>query len=153
MSRARFLPSVSDTSASSATPARALLAAATAIAAVATAGSLYFSEVLGLVPCEFCWYQRILMYPLVVVLGVAALEGRSGVWRTALPLSTLGVGIAAYHTYLQLSPGVSCGVGGACSAILWEGFFVFTIPRLSLVAFLLISAVLGAVWRRDRGEG
>ncbi len=145
MSRVRSARSVA------VTPTKALLAVATVVAAVATAGSLYFSEVVGLVPCEFCWYQRILMYPLVVVLGVATVEDRSGVYRTALPLSTLGVGVAAYHTSLQLSPGVSCGVGGACSAILWEGLFVFTIPRLSLTAFLLLTAILGAVWRLDRG--
>ncbi len=52
------------------------MAALTVVAGVATAGSLYFSEVLGLVLCDLCWYQRILMYPLVVVLGVAAWENR-----------------------------------------------------------------------------
>lgn len=63
---------------------RRLLASATVVAGVATAGSLYLSLGLGLVPCELCWYQRVLMYPLVVVLGVAAAEGRPGAWRTVL---------------------------------------------------------------------
>ncbi|MFB6177736.1 MAG: disulfide bond formation protein B, partial [Halobaculum sp.] len=56
---------------------RSLLSLATTVALVATAGSLYFSEVMGLIPCELCWVQRILMYPLVVVLAVAAVEERA----------------------------------------------------------------------------
>lgn len=67
-----------------------LLAAGGLVALVATAGSLYVSEAMGLVPCELCWYQRVLMYPLVVVFGVALVERRPGVSRTVLPLSTLG---------------------------------------------------------------
>lgn len=130
---------------------RPLLAALTVVAAVATAGSLYFSEALGLVPCVLCWYQRILMYPLVVVLGVAALDGRAEVWRTGLPLSLLGIGVSAYHASVQLSPAATCGVDGACTAILWEGLGVFTIPRLALVAFLLISAGLGVLALIERG--
>ncbi|MFB6130361.1 MAG: disulfide bond formation protein B [Salinigranum sp.] len=129
---------------------RRLLAATTVVAAVATVGSLYFSQVLGLVPCELCWYQRILMYPLVVVLGVAAAEVRPGVWRTALPLSLAGVAVAAYHTYVQVVPsaGGSCSIGGGCSAVLYPMLGgALTIPRLSLVAFVLISAGLATLAR------
>lgn len=117
------------------------MAALTVVAGVATAGSLYFSEVLGLVPCDLCWYQRILMYPLVVVLGVAAWENRPEAWRTALALSGLGVTLSAYHTYIQLTPAATCTVDGGCTAILWQAG-PFTIPRLALVAFLFISAGL-----------
>jgi disulfide bond formation protein DsbB len=130
---------------------RTLLAACTLTAAIATAGSLYFSEALGLVPCVLCWYQRILMYPLVVVLGVATLEGRVGVWRTALPMSTLGTVVAAYHVVLQRSSGLSCGIDGSCGAILWRGLGVFTIPRLSLLAFLLVTLCVGLLALYDRG--
>ena len=70
------------------------LTAGTLLAAVATAGSLFFSLGLGLVPCELCWYQRILMYPLVVVLGVATVELRPAVWKTALPLSLAVLALA-----------------------------------------------------------
>ncbi|MWV64836.1 disulfide bond formation protein B [Halorubrum sp. JWXQ-INN 858] len=118
---------------------RALLGVLTFVAGVATAGSLYFSEGLGLVPCDLCWYQRILMYPLVVVAGAAAIEGRAGVWKTGLPLSLGGVAVAGYHTYVQLTPAATCGVDGACTAVLWRGLSVFTIPRLALVAFALLS--------------
>lgn len=126
---------------------RRVLAGCTLVAIVATVGSLYFSEVAGYTPCELCWYQRILMYPLVIILGMGAYEGRTTIWKTAIPLSSLGVGVAAYHSYLQISPatGGTCGVGGGCGGILWRGFWVFTIPRLSLLAFVLITAGLASV--------
>ena len=129
---------------------RRLLAACTVVAVVATAGSLYFSEVMRLFPCELCWYQRILMYPLVVILGVGAYENRAGVWKSALPLSVLGIGVAAHHTRVQLSPSSQCSVGG-CGEIQWE-FAIFTIPRLALVAFVLITAGLVLVARIDRQD-
>jgi len=131
---------------------RRLLAGCALVAAVATAGSLYFSEVAGLVPCELCWYQRILMYPLVVVLGVSALENRVGVWKTALPLSVLGIVVSGYHTVLQLMPTSQCSLGGGCGAIQWEGLGIFTIPRLALLAFVLITAGLVVLRRVDRSE-
>ena len=128
---------------------RVVLGAATAVASVATVGSLYFSLGLGLVPCDLCWYQRILMYPLVVVLGVAALEDRPGVARTALPLSGVGVVVAAYHVAIQVLPssGGTCSVGGGCSSILYpmlDG--LLTIPRLSLIAFVLVSVLTVGAW-------
>jgi disulfide bond formation protein DsbB len=131
---------------------RALLGLATAVAAVATAGSLWFSLGLGLVPCELCWYQRILMYPLVVVLGVGTLEDRPGAWRTALPLAVPGLAIAAYHSYLQATT-VACGFGsGGCAAVLWRAPLVgLTIPNLSLVAFVLVTGLLGLLVARERG--
>ncbi|HET7323828.1 MAG TPA: disulfide bond formation protein B [Halococcus sp.] len=123
------------------------LASGTLVAIVATAGSLYLSEILGLIPCELCWYQRILMYPLTVVLGVAALENRTGVYRTVLPLSILGAAIAAYHSWLQVS-GASgtCSVGVGCAAVQYR-FLGLTVPNLSLIAFVLISLVLLVAFR------
>ena len=124
------------------------LAAGTIVAAVATAWSLYLSLGLGLLPCELCWYQRILMYPLTVILGVAALENRSGVYRTALPLSVLGAGIAAYHSWLQVSGGSgTCSIGGGCSAVQYR-FLGLSVPNLSLIAFVLVSLALVVVVRR-----
>nr|WP_225333664.1 disulfide bond formation protein B [Halomicrobium urmianum] len=127
---------------------RRLLAFGTVVAAVATAGSLYFSEVMGLLPCELCWYPRILMYPLVVVLGVAALEGRTSAYRTVLPLSVLGAGIAAYHSWLQASgASSSCSLGG-CASVQYR-LAGLTIPNLALIAFLLASAAALAAWRLE----
>jgi disulfide bond formation protein DsbB len=126
--------------------ARPLLAAGMLVAAMATAGSLWFSLGPGLVPCDLCWYQRILMYPLVVVLGVAAVESRPGVWRTALPLSVAGLVVAGYHSYLQATT-TRCGLGGGgCAAVQWRAPLVgLSIPNLSLVAFLLVTAVVVGV--------
>ncbi|WP_280536605.1 disulfide bond formation protein B [Halopenitus sp. POP-27] len=131
--------------------ARSVLGSCAIVAAVATAGSLWFSEGLGLVPCELCWYQRILMYPLVVILGVGTLEDRVGTWRTALPVAVLGIGVSASHVWLQLAPSATCGLDGACTAVQWRGLGVFTIPRLSLLAFLLVTIGLGALALADRG--
>jgi len=128
---------------------RLWLAAGTLVAVVATAWSLYLSLGLGLVPCELCWYQRILMYPLTVILGVAALENRARVCRTALPLSVLGIGIAAYHSWLQISGGSgTCSIGGGCSAVQYQ-FLGLSVPNLSLIAFVLVSlALIVAVYLR-----
>lgn len=126
---------------------RQILAGCTVVAAIATVGSLYFSEVAGFPPCELCWYQRILVYPLVVVFGVATIERRPGVWRSALPLSVLGVVVAGYHSILQLSPDITCSAGSACTTVYWRGLGFLTIPRLSLFAFLgLIAGSLALAW-------
>ena len=125
---------------------RLSLAGGTIVAAVATVGSLWFSLGLGLVPCELCWYQRILMYPLVIVLGVATVEGRAGVWRTALPLSLLGGAIATYHSLLQVTTD-TCSFGGSCAIVQWQSPLVgLSIPNLALLGFLFVSlAVFGAM--------
>lgn len=68
---------------------------------IATAGSLYFSEILHYVPCTFCWYQRILMYPLVILLGRAFYEQDLKIYRYILPLSILGMAVSGYHYSLQ----------------------------------------------------
>jgi disulfide bond formation protein DsbB len=90
------------------------------------------------------------MYPLVVVLGVAAYEDRIGVWRTALPLSIGGGVVAVYHSYIQRTPGGSCSLNGGCGSVQYELFGVFSIPNLALVAFSLISVglVVGAYRHR-----
>lgn len=127
---------------------RWLLGFGTVVATIATAGSLYLSLGLGLRPCTLCWYQRILMYPLVVVLGVATLERRPRVYRTVLPLSILGVAIASYHSYLQISPAASQCTITSCTAVQYR-ILGLTIPNLSLLAFLLISiAVTAGVLRK-----
>ena len=121
---------------------------------VATLGSLWFSEVRAFVPCTLCWYQRILMYPLVLLLGVAAWNRDAGIVRYALPLTILGALVASYHVLDQKVPGF--GVPGACRSgvpcdvayIDWFGFV--TIPVLSLTAFLLVGAALLAVARARR---
>ena len=129
---------------------RTILLACTVVAAVATGGSLYFSEALGLYPCDLCWIQRIAMYPLVVVLGVAAYEDRIGVWRTALPLSVGGGFVAAYHAHVQRTPTASCSLDGGCGSVQYELFGLFSIPDLALIAFSMIAVGLAFGARRSR---
>lgn len=112
------------------------------IALVATAGSLFFSEVMELPPCVLCWYQRIAMYPLVVIVGVGIAFGEVRWKLYALPLAVIGFGIAIYHNLLyyhiipeSLTP---CTQGISCTSRQIEWFGFVTIPFLSLAAFLLI---------------
>lgn len=117
------------------------------LASVATAGSLYFSLGMGLTPCRLCWYQRILMYPQVIILSVAILERRAA-YRATLPMAALGSGIAAYHSYLQISGGGFCSF--LCSTVQFQLFGVFTIPNMSFVAFTGIALTLSFEYVRTR---
>ena len=127
------------------------------VAIAATVGSLYFSEVRQFVPCTLCWWQRIFMYPLIVVLGVATFRQDAQVWRTALPLSAIGLGTAAYHYLLQkvptIAPPASCALGVPCNVqyINWFGFV--TIPFLAFAAFAWITVAMLALLRDDPAPG
>jgi len=127
---------------------RQWLLAATLIATVASSGSLYLSLGLGLTPCHLCWYQRILMYPLVVILGVGTVETRVQVLRTASPFAIAGIVVAAYHSWLQATT-ATCGFSGTCAVVQYR-LLGMTIPNMSLVAFLLLSLIFLVLWYRDR---
>jgi disulfide bond formation protein DsbB len=134
------------------------------VALAATLGSLYFSEVRGFRPCVLCWYQRVAMYPLAVMLGIAALGGDLHIRRYVLPLASLGWVVALIQNLedWNVIPTLK-----ACSALVdptvvpcntpWPVWGagalsglnpVLTIPVLSLIAFTLIIALLS--WRRSR---
>lgn len=115
------------------------------VALVATTGSLYFSDGVGLVPCLLCWYQRIAMYPLVLVLGVAAWRNDPSVWRFGLPLPLIGFMISAYHVALQYRPAlevVPCTSGAPCSGRYMMIFGFISIPWMAGGAFLFLVALL-----------
>lgn len=125
------------------------------VALVASAGSLYLSEIVGFVPCLFCWYQRIAMYPLVVVLGVGMLRGDASAWRYALPLSVIGALIAAYHVAIQLRPSMDVGVcseGVSCSARYLAVFGFVSIPVMAGAGFLLVGVLMAWVRLIERAE-
>ncbi|MFN8632945.1 MAG: disulfide oxidoreductase [Chloroflexota bacterium] len=112
-------------------------------ACVAMAGSLYFSEVMKFPPCTLCWYQRILMYPLVLVLAAGILRRDARLYLYVLPLSVLGLAIALYHNLLyfgvipeEIQP---CTVGIPCTTIQIEWFGFITIPLMSLTAFTVVT--------------
>ena len=117
-------------------------------AMLATGGSLFFSQVLGWLPCELCWFQRILMYPLSLILAVDILRNDRGVFWYGLPLSLTGMAVSLYHylEVLQVIPPSPCKGGVPCSIdyINMVGPLSFIkVPFLALMAFTIISVMLG----------
>lgn len=112
------------------------------IALLSTLGSLYFSEVLKFPPCILCWYQRITMYPLVVILGVGIYLKENKLAYYVLPLSVIGLFIAIYHNllYYKILPesATPCLLGVSCTTKYIEFFGFVTIPFLSAVSFAII---------------
>jgi disulfide bond formation protein DsbB len=123
-----------------------------ALAAIATGGSLFFSEYANFIPCELCWFQRINMYPLSVILLVAALrrDRRAGpLYACVFPF--VGAGIAAFHIYVENNPSAEpsgCKLGASCATKWINQFGYVTIPTLSLTAFLAIELLLFCAWSR-----
>jgi disulfide bond formation protein DsbB len=116
------------------------------IASLSTLGALFFSEVMALPPCLLCWYQRIFMFPLVLLLPAALFPFDPRIVRYALPLAGVGGSIALFHVLLvagiipeDIKP---CTQGVPCSETQIEWFGFLTIPLLSLLAFSIIGALL-----------
>ncbi|MBM7840564.1 disulfide bond formation protein DsbB [Alkalihalobacillus xiaoxiensis] len=109
---------------------------------VATLGSLYFSEIEKFEPCALCWYQRIFMYPLVILIAVGVIRKDSGVAIYAAVLSGIGMCISIYHYAMQKLPineddVIGCGLVSCTGQYInWFGFI--TIPFLAGTAFILI---------------
>ena len=124
-----------------------LLLACWILAAGASLGSLFFSEVMELAPCSLCWYQRIFMFPLAIVLFVGVLSTDVKCVRYALPLAAVGWLLAAYHVLLHAGiipeSAAPCRQGVSCTEVQLQLFGVFSIPLLSLAAF---TAIVGGLW-------
>jgi disulfide bond formation protein DsbB len=115
------------------------------VAAVATAGSLYFSEVADYVPCRLCWFQRICMYPLAGILLVAALRKDRDVRWYALPLAVAGLGVSTYHYVIEWRPSLgegACAVGPSCTDIWFRELGFVTLAFMALAGFAVILALL-----------
>ena len=116
------------------------------MSAVATPGSLFFSEVMKFPPCVLCWYQRICMYPLVLVLFMGLFPYEKKVARFALPLAIVGWSIALYHNllYYHILPesAAPCVQGISCTTVQIQWFGFVTIPFMSFVAFSFIVVSL-----------
>ena len=115
------------------------------VASGATAGSLYFSEVAGYVPCRFCWFQRIAIYPIAVLGLVAFLRRDSSVRFYAAPLAAIGACISAYHYLIEWRPALSTGscsaTGPSCTDIWFRSFGFLTLSGMALIAFCALLAV------------
>jgi disulfide bond formation protein DsbB len=124
------------------------------VATVATLGSLYLSEVADFVPCRLCWYQRIAMYPLPVLLGIAWWKRDAGVRRYVVPLAVIGMVISTYHVLVERFPSLEgsgvCEVTNPCTIRWVERFGFITIPTMALAGFAFISGVLSYPPRRHR---
>lgn len=123
------------------------------IALASTLGALFSSEIMGLEPCLLCWYQRIAMFPLALMLAIALLPFDVRVVRYALPLAIAGAGVAAYHCLLVwgVVPKdlVPCGQGPSCAEVKLNVLGFITLPLLSLVAFSLIVILLWILKSRN----
>lgn len=124
---------------------RHAILAAWLVATVSTGGSLYYSEVARFIPCELCWWQRIAMYPLVLVLGRALISRDSGVRKYVLPVSVIGLGISAYHVVLQRFPslfGSDCSLDAPCTGIWVDTFGFVSIPFMAMSGFVAIVSMM-----------
>ena len=124
------------------------------VALAATLGSLFFSEIADFIPCRLCWFQRIAMYPLAVILLIGALRRDvRGIALYALPFPIVGGLVAAYHIYIENHPEAetaACTVGAPCATKWINEFGYVTIPTLAITAFAAILALLIFALRRTR---
>lgn len=124
---------------------RYAIAGAWVTASLAMVGSLYFSEMANYPPCTLCWYQRIAMYPLVLLLAIAAFRRDIGHRLYAIPLAAVGAAIAAYHYLLEWFPQIDTGACSAavpCTQVWFREFGFISLPLLALIAFLLVITFL-----------
>jgi len=122
------------------------------VASVSTMGSLFFSYVMGFAPCVLCWYQRIFLFPLVLILAVGLFPLDRNVVKYAFPLAIAGWLTAAYHNLLyagiipeSIQP---CSQGVSCTEEYIKLFGFLSIPMLSLLSFTTIISLLIILYRR-----
>ena len=119
-----------------------------AVSAIATGGSLFFSEIAHFIPCELCWFERICLFPLSIVTLLAALAADYRIARYLLPLPVAGAGVSIYHLLIErgvVGQSTTCLVSapGGCATKWINEFGFVTIPTLALTGFLLLLGLLG----------
>jgi disulfide bond formation protein DsbB len=114
------------------------------VALVATGGSLYYSEIANFKPCDLCWFQRIFMYPQVVLLGLAWLKKEDSVVDYSLTMVCIGFCISTYHNFIYYTSQTSsfCSIAVPCTQKYVVGFNYISIPLLALTAFTMIGLLL-----------
>lgn len=123
-------------------------------ALTATLGSLYFSEIKGYVPCTLCWYQRIFMYPIVLIALIALIQKNASAALTTAAFALIGGGISLYHygiqklTFLQDSAPVC--KGASCTGQYVNYFGFITIPFMAFIAFTFIFAASLVMWKQTK---
>ncbi len=124
------------------------------VAAVATGGSLFYSQIANFDPCELCWFQRICMYPLSILLLILAWHGDNRAARYLLPLPVVGAGVSIYHMLIAYgaihepaacsasAPGAGCAFNWLAAPRADASFGYLQIPTLALTGFLLLIGFL-----------
>lgn len=116
------------------------------VALTATLGSLYLSEIAHFVPCKLCWYQRIAMYPLVVLLLVAAIKHSAVIARATLPLVVIGALLSTYHYLVERFPSLdwsaTCDPIAPCTIVWVWRFQYLSLPAMAFSGFLLIGMLV-----------
>jgi len=123
------------------------------VSVIATIGSLFLSEIAQIPPCRLCWYQRIFMFPLPIILGIALIKEDAGVKKYVIPLAAIGSIIAIYNYILQTAPALALPCVNdavSCTTKQIELFGYITIPLMSLTAFLLILIFLFLAERKTK---
>ncbi len=121
------------------------------VSLIATLGSLYFSEIAGLVPCKLCWFQRIFMYPQAVILFVAYWKRDELAGKYIIPLSGIGILFSAYHIYVQqINALTMCSLSGpSCEIPEFVKYGYITIPVMAFTAFAVLLTLF-TVYREKR---
>ena len=124
------------------------------VALVSTLGSLFLSEVAHFIPCEMCWFQRIFMYPLAIVVPLMAVARDTRATRYVLPLPVVGAGFSIYHLLIEhgiIEQTRTCLISapGGCATKWMNEFGYVTIPTLALTGFVLLIVLLSLAWFHD----
>jgi len=125
------------------------------VALTATSGSLFYSEVAGFTPCILCWYQRILMYPQVLLFGTALWKSEEKITDYTIVMSVVGAFIAGYHYLLQIGvlPELPCSAVGfsvSCAQIFTMSLGYITIPLMAFTAFVMIMLLMAVKKRSNK---
>lgn len=117
------------------------------ISAGATIGSLALSEIFDQAPCELCWYQRIFMYPLPILIVVALVRKARDIRYGVIALATIGSAVSVWHLVVQWVPGTgTCDVSNPCSSRILEFLGFISTPAMALAAFVA-TAISMLIWR------
>jgi len=114
------------------------------VALVSTLSSLYYSQIAHFIPCELCWFQRIFMYPLVVLLGLALIKKKDEIIDYCLALVAIGTLFSLYHNYIYYNTQTAnfCSIIAPCTERYITSFGYISISLMALTAFLMIALLL-----------
>lgn len=126
------------------------------VAATCMVGSLYFSEVQNFTPCKMCWFQRICMYPLAIILLIAAIRRDRGVRPYAITLAAIGIVISLYHYLIEWHPqweAGSCDLAAPCSVPWFRSFGFVSLSFMAACGFAAILALLTLPAQKVTSDG